>query len=236
MDDNRGPKAKTEISARRNIMKKTILKTLVVASVLSPAVAFAQTAKTQPTTATYITKEEVDVVSSSEQSKQVADENMKVADLGYENFTVGLIHRASTRNSAPPPPARGNAGGAAAPVETCGRHMDALPPGGTPGALVHDSQTEGYYIVSGGGTMFTGGYIVNGRHVGNNAPGGPNGPGCGGMAYDVQKVVAKPGDIVIIPAGVVHGWADIPDHVDYLSFRPSQNVLQAGWVNPMIAK
>jgi hypothetical protein len=34
----------------------------------------------------------------------------------------------------------------------------------------------------------------------------------------------------------VHGWADIPDHVDYLSFRPSQNVLQGGWVNPTIAK
>ena len=26
-----------------------------------------------------------------------------------------------------------------------------------------------------------------------------------------------------------------PDHVDYLSFRPSQQVMQAGWVNPRIA-
>jgi hypothetical protein len=30
---------------------------------------------------------------------------------------------------------------------------------------------------------------------------------------------------------VVHGWADIPDHVDYLSFRPSQGVMQDRWVN-----
>lgn len=27
-----------------------------------------------------------------------------------------------------------------------------------------------------------------------------------------------------------------PDHVDYLSLRPSQNALRAGWVNPKITK
>lgn len=217
-------------------MKETILKALVVASVLSPVVAFAQTAKTKPTTATYIMKEDIAKVRDSEQSKRVVDENTKVVDLGYENFTVGLIHRASTRNPPPRPPARGNAGAAAAAAGTCGRQMAALPPGGTPGGIVHDFQTEGYYIVDGGGTMFTDGYIVNGRHGNNNAPGGPNGPGCGGMAYDVRKVLVKPGDVVIVPPGVVHGWSDIPDHVNYLSFRPSQNVLQAGWVNPTITK
>ncbi len=37
-------------------MKKTILNALVVASVLAPAVAFAQAEKTKPTTATYIRK------------------------------------------------------------------------------------------------------------------------------------------------------------------------------------
>lgn len=80
------------------------------------------------------------------------------------------------------------------------------------------------------------GYIVNGRQNNQDAAGGPNGPTCGGMAYDVKKVTVKVGDIVIVPPGVVHGWADIPDHVDYLSFRPSQNVMQDGWVNPTIAK
>jgi mannose-6-phosphate isomerase-like protein (cupin superfamily) len=215
-------------------MKKMVLKALVVASVLSPAVAFAQTAQTKPTTATYIMKEEIDRVSNSEQSKQVVDENTKVVDLGYENFTLGVIHRASTRN--PAPAGRGNAKAAAAPAETCGREMATLPPGGTPGGIIHDFQTEGYYIVSGGGTMFTDGYIVNGRHGNNSAPGGPNGPTCGGMSYEVKKVVVKPGDVIIVPPGVVHGWADIPDHVDYLSFRPSQSVMQAGWVNPTITK
>ena len=36
--------------------------------------------------------------------------------------------------------------------------------GGAPAGITHDLQTEGYYIVSGGGTMFTDGYIVDGRH------------------------------------------------------------------------
>jgi mannose-6-phosphate isomerase-like protein (cupin superfamily) len=215
-------------------MKDTAMKVLVIASVLSPVAAFAQAGKTAPTTATYIMKEEVDKVSASEQSQRTRDENVKVVDIGNENFAVGVVHRASTRTPAPPPPPA--AGGAAAQAQPCGRAMATLPPGGTPGGITHDFQTEGYLIISGAGTMFTDGYIVNGRHNPQASPGGPNGPTCGGMAYDVKKVDVKVGDIVIVPPGVVHGWADIPDHVDYLSFRPSQGVMQAGWVNPTIAK
>ena len=212
-------------------MKNTVVKVLLIASVLSPVAAFAaQAGKPAPTTATYIMKEDIDKVSATEQSQRTRDENAKVIDLGYENFAVGVIHRGSTRTPAPPVPAGGEA------AQPCGRTMANLPAGGTPGGITHDSQTEGYIIISGGGTMFTDGYIVNGRHNAQNAPGGPNGTTCGGMAYDVKKVTVKVGDVVIVPPGVVHGWADIPDHVDYLSFRPSQGVMQAGWVNPTIAK
>ena len=80
---------------------------------------------------------------------------------------------------------------------------------------------------------FTDGYIVNGRH--NLSP-DLNGPTCGGMAYETVKKVVKAGDIIIVPAGVVHGWLDIPEHVDYLSFRPSPGILTAGWVHPVLKK
>lgn len=213
-------------------MKNTVVKVLVIASFVSPVAVFAQAGKTPPTTATYIMKTDIDKVGATEQSKSTRDENVKVVGLGYENFAVGIVHRASTRTPAPPAPA----GGAAAQAQPCGRTMAALPAGGTPGGITHDFQTEGYIITSGGGTMFTDGYIVNGRHNDQDPAGGPNGPTCGGMAYGVKKVVVKVGDVVIVPPGVVHGWSDIPDHVDYLSFRPSQNVMQAGWVNPTIAK
>jgi len=43
------------------------------------------------------------------------------------------------------------------------------------------------------------------------------------------------GDVLIVPPGVIHGWADIHEHVDYLSFRPSHGVMKNGWVNPTIA-
>jgi hypothetical protein len=54
---------------------------------------------------------------------------------------------------------------------------------------------------------------------------------------DVVKRVVKTGDvIIIIPAGVPHGWTGITDHVDYLSIRPSDHVLEAGYVNPALKK
>lgn len=212
-------------------MRRTTVKTLAIACVLTPLAVLAA-GTTTPTTATYIMKDEIDKISATEQSQSTRDENAKVVGIGYENFTLGIVHRGSTRNPAPP----AAAGGAAAQAQPCGRMMATLPAGGTPGGITHDFQTEGYIITSGGGTMFTDGYIVNGRHNNQNPEGGPNGPTCGGMAYAVKKVAVKVGDVIIIPPGVVHGWSDIPDHVDYLSFRPSQNVMQPGWVNPTIAR
>ena len=221
-------------------MRKTLVRALGIVVVLSPAVAFTQTGKTKPTTATYITKEEVDIVNKQGQG---IDRNIKVVDIGHENYTVGIIHRGKTANGVAVPagggaanaaPGGGRAGAppAAAP-EPCGRQMAAAPAGGNAGGITHDFQTEGYYIASGGGTMFTDGYIVNGRHSPSPEL---NGPTCGGMAYEVTKKVVKPGDIIIIPAGVVHGWLDIADHVDYLSFRPSPGILTAGWMHPVLKK
>jgi quercetin dioxygenase-like cupin family protein len=54
---------------------------------------------------------------------------------------------------------------------------------------------------------------------------------------DVVKRVVNPGDIIIIPATVPHGWADIADHVDYLSIRPDPDrVLPAGYIHPALKK
>jgi hypothetical protein len=88
--------------------------------------------------------------------------------------------------------------------------------------------------------MVTGGRIVNGRR---SAPDSAvtkelNGPSCSGPVVGSDMVTrdVKVGDIIIIPAGTVHGWVTIPDHVDYLSFRPSARVLTAGYVHPSIKK
>ena len=124
---------------------------------------------------------------------------------------------------------------AAAQTIPCGEQMANPPVDAIPGAITHDNQTEGYSIVSGGGTAFIDGHVVNGRHGTANPDGGPNGPGCGGLAVGSRKVELKVGDVLIVPPGVIHGWVDIPDHVDYLSFRPSHGVMKNGWVNLCMA-
>ena len=220
-------------------MKNSAVGILMAAAVLFPAAAYAQPRPGNPTTATLITKAEIDRISATEQNQRVRDENARVVDIGDGwSMELGIIHRASTRTPPPPPAApaagRGN-GPAPAQVTPCGQQMATPPADAIPGAITHDSQTEGYYIVSGGGTAFIDGTVVNGRKSTNNPDGGPNGPGCSGLAVGARRVELKVGDVLIVPPGVIHGWVDIPDHVDYLSFRPSHDVMKNGWVNPTIA-
>jgi mannose-6-phosphate isomerase-like protein (cupin superfamily) len=150
-------------------------------------------------------------------------------------MTVGEAQAARGRGDAQAAAGRGNAQ-PVAQTTPCGEQMANPPADALQGAITHDFQTEGYYIVSGGGTAFIDGKVVNGRRNTNNPDGGPNGPGCGGgVAVGSRKVELKVGDVLIVPPGVIHGWFDIPDHVDYLSFRPSHGVMKNGWVNPTIA-
>jgi mannose-6-phosphate isomerase-like protein (cupin superfamily) len=215
-------------------MRKTLRNALIVAVATVPVVASAQMSS-KP--ATYITKEEVDTVNK----QPGVDRTIRVMDIGPENFAVGVIHRGSTRT---PPAAAGGAARGAAPAnapaaQPCGMSGGAAP-AGTPSGIAHDSQTEGYLIISGAGEMVTGGHIMNGRKSDPTAQVTTelNGPSCSGsmMGNDVVKRQVKTGDIIIIPAGTPHGWSDIPEHVDYLSFRPSQKVLTAGYVHPSIKK
>ena len=179
-------------------MKSTVLKVLLLAAVLIlPVAAHAQPRPGNPTTSTVITKAEIDKIFATEMNQTTRDENARVVDIGDGwSMELGIIHRAkqhvltvgearaqaAARGNAPATAAaagRGNAP-AAAPTTPCGEQM-ANPPGDAlQGAITHDSQTEGYYIVSGSGTAFIDGTVVNGRRGTNNPDGGPNGPGCGG--------------------------------------------------------
>jgi mannose-6-phosphate isomerase-like protein (cupin superfamily) len=230
-------------------MKKALFFVLGTAFILAPVAMLAQS---KPTAATYITDEEVKAVNAL----PGIDRTIKVVDIGPENFAVGVIHRAApaagrgaaagagagaARGTGAGAAAGGAAGRGAAPAaEPCGEQITAPPTGGTPGMIAHDQQTEGYLIISGSGTLVTGGKIVNGRKSAAESEVTKvlNGPSCSGMAVgaDIVKKVVKTGDIIIIPAMVPHGWTDITDHVDYLSFRPSARVLEAGYTNPALKK
>ena len=215
-------------------MKRSMLG--VCALVAVPAIAVAQS----PKAATYITDEQVKAVNAT----PGVDRQIVSVDIGKLNLAVGIVHRGAT-NAPAPAPAAGAApaggGAAAAPAEPCGEKSAAPAAGGVPGGIYHDHQTETYIIVSGGGTLVTGGKIVNGRR---SAPESAvtkvlNGPSCSGAiaGSDVVMKVVKPGDIIIIPAGVPHGWTNITDHVDYLSVRPDPDrVLASDYVNPTLKK
>lgn len=220
-------------------MNKAILRIVGIALVVAPAVVgFAQNKK--PTAAYYITKEQVDTVNKT----PGVDRTIQVMDIGDQHFSVGIIHRGAT--GAPAAAAAARPAGAPAPApnpatQPCGETVPAAQvPAGLSSGLYHSGQTEGYYIVSGEGTIVTGGHIINGR---TSAPDAEvtttlNGPSCSGRigGNDVVHKFVKTGDIVIIPAGVPHGWDEIKDHVDYLSFRPSSNVLTVGYQHPSLKK
>ena len=226
--------------------RNTVLKVLLTAAILSPLAVYAQIRPGNPSTATVITKAEIDKISATEQSQTTRDENARVVDIGDGwSMELGVIHRGKQKvmTVGEAKAARGNAPAAgaaaargnAAPAAPCGAQDPNPPADALQGAITHDNQTEGYYIISGSGTAFIDGKVVNGRKSTANPDGGPNGPGCGGIAVGARKVELKVGDVLIVPPGVIHGWFDIPDHVDYLSFRPSHGVMKNGWVNPTIA-
>ncbi len=210
-------------------MNKTIcnIAALAFAFAMNPALGFGQ--NTKPTAAVYITKEDIETVNKT----PGIDRTIQVMDIGDQHFAIGVIHRGPSVPAAPKPPAP------AANTQPCGVAESNTPAGLTAG-LSHDKQTEGYYITSGDGILVTGGHIVNGR---TESPTGDvvttlNGPSCRGLigGSDVVKRFVKAGDIVVIPAGVPHGWAEIKDHVDYVSFRPSADILTVGYVHPSIKK
>lgn len=198
---------------------------------LVPLTALAQS----PKAATYITDEEVKTVNAL----PGVDRQIISTDIGKLNLSVGIIHRGATNR----PPAAGAApapAAAAAPAEPCGTSSSAPAAPGTANGIAHDHQTETYIVVSGTGTLVTGGRIVNGR---KSAPDSQvtrvlNGPSCSGRieGADVVRKVVKTGDIIIIPAGVPHGWIDIADHVDYLSVRPDPDRVLSAYVNPALKK
>lgn len=95
------------------------------------------------------------------------------------------------------------------------------PPTTTLGAIQHHRQTEVYYVVSGSGSLVTGGELTESRAL--DAEGvvvrtltGPSAVGGieGGHSQEVG-----PGDMVIIPADSPHGFSEIRETITYIVVR-----------------
>lgn len=166
---------------------------------------YAAAALAQPGMATDVLKTDVEAVLASPEGG--IDRQIRVVDVGKANVAVGVLRRG---------PASGENRG-----------------------IAHTDVTEVYYVLSGSGTLVTGGAVSD------RTPLPPDGAvtrvlvgpsltaAFDGRGSQVREVSA--GDVVVIPAGVFHGWSDIPDHVTYLSIRPDPDkVLPAGYAHPAL--
>src|SRR5213593_3650816 len=97
-------------------MKSAVMKASLMAAVLIPLAIYAQPRPGNPTTATVITKAEIDKISATEQGQQTRDENARVVDIGDGwSMELGIIHRSKQRVMTVAEAAgRGSAGAATA--------------------------------------------------------------------------------------------------------------------------
>src|SRR3954468_3042810 len=107
------------------------------------------------------------------------DQQIRVVDMGRYNLAVGVLHRAKTTDT----------------------------PGAPINGLVHTQVTETYVILSGAGTLFTGGTLANPRAFAadNDVVTTLAGPSNAGAIQNGAMQPVKAGDVIIIPAGVPHG-------------------------------
>jgi mannose-6-phosphate isomerase-like protein (cupin superfamily) len=139
---------------------------------------------------TYITREEIQAyIKRAPADAVVTDQQVRAVDIGKSHVDVGVVYRNS------------KAGGAVAE---------------------HDLVSEVYHIIDGSATLVLGSDIVDlkPRPADDRAVrllNGPGGNGTGirnGVTYHL-----KPGDVVVIPAGVGHLFTKIDDHISYLMIR-----------------
>jgi mannose-6-phosphate isomerase-like protein (cupin superfamily) len=193
-----------------------------------------------PTAATVITGDEVQKVLKL--GAKETDHTIRVVDMGQGyQMSVAVVHRGATGAPAPTrtPEQMAAAAAANAKLKDCGAASPigdkASPMKG--GMLSHDFTPETYVIIKGAGTLVTGGKILKGKQAAadNQMVTTLNGPSCTGQVTGgFISTDVKVGDIVVVPAGVPHGWSNIPDMVDYLSIRPDpKHVLpKAGFKYP----
>jgi mannose-6-phosphate isomerase-like protein (cupin superfamily) len=179
----------------------------VLVITLSSAVVWSQSADGPAASATVVSAEEIDTVVKAPGG---GDREIKILDMGRYNLGVAVLRRGATR------------------------------PGSPIGAINHTKITEVYYVVSGSGTLVTGGKVKDIRPLAADNELVTTVVGPGNNATFVKPALTreiKTGDVVVIPAGVYHGFSEVPDHIEYVSVRPDiDKVLPGGYINPALKK
>ena len=205
-------------------MRRTILVSAFLFSV-------AAVAQGQQDAAVVITRAQID--QGVNLPTKAIDRMLRIVDLdGYQLGITAAKHEANKGKSTA-------ATGRGPNSKSCG--TATAPPGGDEGpgdGIYHADTTETYMILSGTGTLVTGGQILNGFWSATDSDTDRilTGPSCIGlMVGKLTKQKVSEGDVVVIPAGVAHGWLDLEAEITYLIVRTdTKNNLQHGYVNPAI--
>lgn len=139
---------------------------------------------------TYITSQEVQAYLKRAPADSVSDQQVRAVDVGKSHVDIGVVYRG-----------KATAGGAAAE---------------------HDLVSEVYHVIDGSATLVLGWDITDlkRRPPDDRAVRLLNGPGGNGVSIrNGATYELKPGDVVIIPAGVGHWFTKIDDHISYLMVR-----------------
>ena len=161
----------------------------------------------RPTNATHIPSAEI--IAVFESLNGAVDRQVRIVDIGGDtHLGVGILRRSETN------------------VE-----------GEDVRAILHHQVTEVYYVLSGSGVMVSGGSATGDDEFPADSFVVTEllGPSGRRTIRNGQTRVISAGDVVVIPAGVPHGFRHIEDQITYLSFRidPDQ-LLPAGYANPVL--
>ena len=174
-----------------------MLRLSLIITLFIMSLSWLQPAGAQTNTATHVSA--ADVIATLKQSEtRLAEANRTISDLvirhsdvGEGNLGVSVVQRTSTDPAS---------------------RLE----GGELTASAHVEIDEIYYVLSGSGTLVTGG-MLDDKQV---SEGRLLGPRQRGRMQGGESRLMNPGDIAIIPKGVAHTWSEITtDRIDYLVFR-----------------
>jgi len=169
---------------------KIHLKILFLAGCVSALLAQDSLPSCNKCSGTYIGSDEIQAYLKRAPADAVSDQQVRAVDVGKSNVDIGVVYRGKQ----------------------------------TAGGLVaeHDLVSEVYHVIDGSATLVLGSDITDWKRRPAddravrllNGPGGNGASILGGATYQL-----KPGDVVIIPAGVGHWFTKIDDHIRYLMVR-----------------
>jgi hypothetical protein len=172
-------------------MNKLLISTVAIA--VFGSVAFSPASEI-PSQATFISAADISKVLKRTPPKAATDQPLRIVDAGGANVGVFVVHRPQEADQG------------------CTIEHDTL---------VNDKTTSIVFVLKGAGTIVTGGKLANPTPMASDDPDlkllGAGSRGGGILDGESRRITA--GDVVIIPAGVPHGFSAIEKEITYQVVR-----------------